>query len=357
MKTTSPLMAAAAVLYLGSTPAGAAGYTQSALTVDAGSGAPHADSLMVNPWGLSRPDSRFKGENYWWTANRGTGTTTLYDAAGASPPLTVTIPSRTGVGAGSPTGTVDFNNDFVFVTEDGAITSWLSHDKPAGAAALSAGMRAHPDSNTNCGRCHVTTAAVKHRNADASYSGVTVAKLNGNATLYAANSASGAIELYDANYAAVTLPAGAFTDPTIPASFTPNNVQTAGGRVWVVYSDGDTGYVDGYAPDGTLKVRLEQGAWFSDPWGVALAPRNFGSYGNALLIGNTGSGTIAAFNPANGKFLGYLQDSSGKPLANPGLWALSFGNGNKNSGPTNVLYITVGTSDFQHGLFAAVAPN
>jgi hypothetical protein len=55
------------------------------------------------------------------------------------------------------------------------------------------------------------------------------------------------------------------------------------------------------------------------PWGVALAPQDFGFFSHDLLIGNRFGGTIAAFDPISGHFLGLLLDASGSPIAISGL--------------------------------------
>jgi uncharacterized protein (TIGR03118 family) len=63
----------------------------------------------------------------------------------------------------------------------------------------------------------------------------------------------------------------------------------------------------------------------NDPWGIALAPSDFGAFSDRLLIGNFGDGTIQAFNVVSGDFEGTLLDASGQALAVDGLWALGFG--------------------------------
>src|SRR5205085_1422655 len=76
------------------------------------------------------------------------------------------------------------------------------------------------------------------------------------------------------------------------------------------------------------------------PWGLALAPSTFGPHGGGLLGGNFGSGTIMTFDD-NGHFDGFLEAVSGKPIANNGLWALTFGSGNR-GGLAGTLDLTAG---------------
>jgi hypothetical protein len=51
-------------------------------------------------------------------------------------------------------------------------------------------------------------------------------------------------------------------------------------------------YVDIFSSDGQLLQRLEHGDWLNAPWGVALAPLDFGLFSRDLLIGQfAGGGT------------------------------------------------------------------
>ena len=91
--------------------------------------------------------------------------------------------------------------------------------------------------------------------------------------------------------------------------------------------------------------------------GIALAPADFGTFSNDLLIGNFGDGRIQAFNPAailgNGQYqrAGILHSADGPPLRIDGLWALSFGKGVAANGNANSLYFTAGPDQEQGGAF------
>ena len=276
------------------------------------------DSRLVNPWGLSRPSKSSLKENEWWTSDQVTGLSTLYYANGTIVGLQVAIPPASGSGPGSPTGTAfnPNNHDFAFVTLDGTISNWSAAAKPA-------------QPGKSCAECHVTTATIMVNNsAGASYQGLTIAKnaTSGAQTYYAAN-ANGGIEAYDAtSFAPVTLPPGAFTDKKVPKTYSPAGIQAIGSKVYVTYNaiaGGGTGYVDAYNTNGKLLLRLEQG-WFNQPWGVALAPANFGQFSGMLLVGNTGSGWIGAYNPTTGAFQGFLTNG-GQDVTLPGLggWSLA----------------------------------
>jgi|SRR5579871_153320 len=334
-------------------------YTMKFLVSDLAGVATTQDTRLVNPWGLSRPANASLSENEWWAADNLTGVSTLYDANGTITPLAVTIPSATGTGTGSPTGTVAVGGNFYFVTLDGTISEWLATTLP------SAPGTPHPSAAAGtCDSCHVTTATVRVNNSSslASYSGITVALHNSKPTLYVANGwAAGAVEAYDAStFARISLPSGAFTDSMIPAGYVPNGIQAIGNKIYVAFapnSNAAVGAVDAFDTNGNLLLRMQNGVWFNQPWGIAQAPSNFGFFSNALLVGNTGSGTIMAFSPTTGTFLGVLHNSSGKPIALPGLWGISFGNGNTQSGPTNTLYFNTGLKNTNHGIFGAITAN
>ncbi len=300
-------------------------YTQTNLISDLSTMAPVTDSHLKNPWGLSRTSS-----SYWWVSDNATGVSTLYGGTGFVDPLVVTIPTATGTGTGSPTGTVAVGTKFVFVTLDGTISEWSS-----GTSAV---------------------IKVNHSTSHAVYTGVTVATNGTVATLYVANS-NGGVETYNAGtFAPITLAAGAFTDTTIPAGYTPYGIQRIGTKIFVTYSNGVGGYVDGFSTGGALSLRLQHKG-FSQPWGVAQAPANWGPFGHALLVGNVGTGWIGVYNPTTGAFVNFLKDSSGQDIAIPGLWALFFGGGGAFNGPTTSLYFAAGVNGYADGLFGTITPN
>jgi uncharacterized protein (TIGR03118 family) len=119
---------------------------------------------------------------------------------------------------------------------------------------------------------------------------------------------------------------------------------------------GSRGFVNGFDSNGKLKVRLGTGS-FSEPWGIAQAPANFGAFSNMLLVGNTTSGMIGAYIPTTGAFQGFLQDATGSPIVIPGLWGISFGNGSTKAGPINVLYYAAGGPDETAGVFGEISAN
>jgi len=300
------------------------------------------DANLINPWGLSRPVKSSLPENEWWASDQMTGVSTLYDANGTIKPLIITIPPASGSGKGSPTGTAFNANNFAFVTTDGTVQNWFAGTKPA-------------KPGTQCAECHTTTAVIMVNNAakKASYTGMTVASN----TYFVANS-TGGVEAYNANtFAPVTLNSGAFVDPNIPTSYTPFGIQAIGSDIYVTFynSTAGGGYVDAFDPAGKLLLSLAHGQ-FSEPWGVVKAPANFGAFSGAILVGNTASGKIGAYNATSGKLEGFMKTSTGSTIVIPGLWGLSFGNGSADSGPTTTLYYNAG-GNYLMGTFGAVTFN
>lgn len=313
------------------------------------------DGHLINPWGISRAANKNVSENQWWVSDQVTGLSTLYEANGTIAGLTVKIPPAGATGTGSPTGTAAINLsktnvNFAYATLDGTISYWDSQTPPV-------------KPGKSCTQCHVTTATIEVNNslAGASYQGLTIAKnaTSGATTYYAAN-ANGGVEAYDAtSWAPVTLPPGAFTDAKIPKTYSPAGIQAIGSKIYVTYNaiaGGGTGYVDAYSTTGKLLLRLQNG-WFNQPWGVALAPANFGAFSGMILVGNTGSGWIGAYNATTGKFQEFMETSTGADITLPGLWGIQFGNGSTETGPANVLYFAAGGPNLTTGVFGAITAN
>jgi uncharacterized protein (TIGR03118 family) len=139
-------------------------------------------------------------------------------------------------------------------------------------------------------------------------------------------------------------------------------VQAVGGLIYVTYAipgvDADeaplgSGFVNVFNPDGSFVRRIESDQ-FASPWGVVLAPDDFGEFSNALLIGNFNDefGFINAFDPATAEFLGTMLNVDGDPLIIPYLWALVFGNGDLSD--ADDLYFAAGIGDELHGLFGEI---
>jgi uncharacterized protein (TIGR03118 family) len=197
--------------------------------------------------------------------------------------------------------------------------------------------------------------------------------VGGSIHLYAANFGKGRVDVFDNAFHPVKLDDGGFRDEELPDHYVPFNVQAIGNDIVVTYAlkepgqeletDGPgMGRVNIYSSSGRLLRRLEHGSWLNAPWGVALAPTDFGRYSHDLLIaqfagaGSTqSSGTIAAYDLVTGRFDGPLEDAMGAPIAINGIWALSTGNastGNYDAAsvPAAEIYFTAGPDNHNGGL-------
>lgn len=292
------------------------------------------DPDLVNSWGIVASSS----SPFWLGAN-GSGKSLVYTGAGIkNAGLVVSIPGDgtvTGV-AFNGGGLTNFNGDvFLFASEDGTFSGWR------GALGTSAETLGTGDSGKV-------------------YKGLSDANMGGNEYAYLANFKSGKIDVLKGNGAAPDL-AGTFTDPNLPAGYAPFNVMNLGNSVYVTYavtSGGKddvpgpgNGIVDKFDLQGNFVARLvSPGNQLDSPWGLALAPSNFGDVGGDLLVGNFGNGQINAFDPTTGAFVETLTDLNGNPLVIDGLWGLAFGNGG-NAGPANTLFFTAGPDEENGGLF------
>ncbi|MGD1071557.1 MAG: TIGR03118 family protein [Bryobacteraceae bacterium] len=234
---------------------------------------------------------------------------------------------------------------FIFATDDGTISAWN-------------------------GSVVASTAVITVDNSakKAVYKGLAIGTSANGPTLYGANFRSGKIDVFNSVWAPATL-AGTFTDPSVPAGFAPFNITSLGGKLYVTYAKQDSnqyldvagagnGYVAAFDFNGNLLTHLISGGALNSPWGVAIAPANWGAFGGALLVGNFGDGKINAFNATSGALLGTLMNASGTPIVNAGLWALIFGNG-KSGGDINTLYFSAGVPDGSNamvGLLGSIAP-
>ncbi len=327
-------------------------YLQHNLVSDGFVPADNNDPKLVNGWGVA-----FNPFGPVWVAANGSGNALLFDGTGKPQSLVVKIPSSANnPGTGVPTGIV-FNGStgfvvskgsasgparFLFATEDGVIAGWAPNVDATNAIRVVDNFTA--------------TGAV--------YKGLTLSAGGSGSLLYAADFHNNRIDVFDSSFKRVTLAAGAFTDPAIPAGFAPFNVQAINGDIYVTYAKQDAarhddvagrglGYVDVYDPNGTLIARVASQGELNAPWGMTLAPAGFGKFGNHLLVGNFGDGTINAYDLVSGKFAGTLKGSNGQAITIDGLWGLAFGSGFA-SQPVDTLFFAAGPDDEKHGLYGRI---
>jgi len=357
----APMILAALPLTFLAGSASAQHYTQVNLVSNQTGQAAKTDTNLVNGWGIAR-----SATSPWWVSDNGTGKSTLYNAAGVPNPLVVTVP-------GAPTGVI-FNGTssfvipglgaarFIFASEDGTISAW------------------------NGG----TQATVVITTAGAVYKGLTMAMVDGNPRLYAADFHGGHIDVFDANFQRVTTGKGdddnkgkgndnnqgnnngqgnnnSFFSGK-PRGFSPFNIQNIGDTLFVAFAKKEAGgddevqgpgqgLIGAFTPAGKLIQWFEHVNDLNAPWGLAMAPSEFGTFSHHLLVGQFGSGEILAFNSTSGAYAGKLLQpvaAGGQPIAIDGLWGIGFGSGAANSGPLTTLFFAAGPNSESNGLFGSL---
>jgi uncharacterized protein (TIGR03118 family) len=348
---------ATATLYAGTWRA-EADFIQTNLVSDLPGLASLTDPKLVNPWGMSHTAT-----SPIWTSNQGTDTATLFavtptlmKVAPAGTDGNIAIPPPQAQGGLGPTGQVANTNTssfpvsvasggdgasahFIFATLNGTISAW-----DAGQTAFT----------------QVTTAG-------ASYTGLAINQAQ--TRLYAANGAgSGSIDVFNSSFTPVNLGSGAFaTPPQVPTGFVPFNVQNINGNVYVTYAPpGRTaqttatpgmGAVAIFDENGNFQRMAAVGGPLAAPWGLALAPADFGPFGGDLLVGNFSFSLMAndidVFD-SNGNFVGTIPINVGVGNTKGGLWSLGFGTGLGMNGSPDTLFFTDGIDGEMHGLLGAL---
>lgn len=334
-------------------------YSQTNLVSDLPGVALVEDRKLINPWGVAvGPSSPF------WVVDNKVDQATLYrgDVFGSplAPDLTlpsVAIPNvPTIVPAPSqPTGVVaNTTNDFlvsaspsspaapaqfIFATLNGGINAW--HPGLGSAAIVVKFVSGH------------------------SYTGLTLGANQSGNLLYVADFANGKIDVFDKDFNPTSV-AGNFADATVPANFHPFNIQNLRGALYVSYAEfthvgNNFGYVRKFDMNGVRDSAFTaNNGPLASPWGMAIAPPDFGPFSNLLVVGNFRSlgvhnPSINVFNAATGLLIGHMSNGSGAALEIDKLRALVFGNGT-NGGDPNTLYFSAGLYSQNHGLFGSLKP-
>lgn len=327
-------------------------YALSRLVSDGTVAAAATDSRLKDPRGLAALT-----DGSIWAANNLDHKATAYDGTGRLQPLVVNIPAGvrgvgtvTGVVASSSNsdlvvtnGTTSGNARLLFATESGTISGW------------SPGV-------------HVSNAILAFDDAtdSAVYKGLAIASNGGASFLYAADFHNNRIDVFNGNFARVTA-SGGFTDLNLPPGYAPSNIQAVsigGSPVLVVtYARQDAmaasevagaglGLVNTFDLNGNLLKRLiPMGGPLNAPWGIAVAPANFGTLSGALLIGNSGDGRINGFDVNTGAYIHALGDASGSAIVIERLRGIQFGNGAANL-PGSTLFVAAGVNGGQGGLLS-----
>jgi uncharacterized protein (TIGR03118 family) len=317
-----------------------ASYQQTNLVSNTLHTAAHFQRSLVTPWGIAVSPAGFG------IVNNGIGSFATYDATGdqlslavrvAGPPQLAANPGPSAI-VYNPTGTFiprdsGLPSPFLFATVDGTISGQYA--------------------DTNGNILETTLLAVDQSTHGAVYTGLAILTPNCCAPFLAVANFKGAfVETYTDFFAPLGIP-GAFIDKNLPAGYAPFKLQVIGGEVFVTYAlqnaarngpvaGPGNGIVDIYELDGSFVRRFVSNGQLNAPWGIAKASAQFGPFSNDILIANFGDGTINAFNPITGAFVGKIKNAAGSAIVNPGLRGIVFGG--SGSGDPNTLYFTSGAS-------------
>jgi len=325
-------------------------YRQTNLTSNLPNVANNISLQLVNPWGIA-----FLPGQPFLIADNAVGHASSHDATGIGVvPGGFTLPNADQTGFDTPTGIVadqnsSFGNSglikpFILVTDQGTVFTWgpdARGDLPAAG-----------------------TLVINSASTGSVYKGVAILSSSLTAPVLAVTDFHGGfIDTFLPGFSPVALP-GSFTDPNLPLGYAPFGIQVIGRQVFVTYAVQDTakrdpvfatgnGIVDIFDMDGNFVRRFATGGSLNAPWAVAQASASFGPFSNDILIGNAGDGTISAFDPTTGHFIGKLSDGDGKELTEIGLHGLVF----RADGfaDANTLYFTSQVSSRRDGLFGAIA--
>jgi uncharacterized protein (TIGR03118 family) len=332
------------------------GYSSTQLVANNSGIARSSDPALINPWGIA-----FPANHAAVVANNQSNTSTSYDGTGVaqSPgsgtnPLAVQLPAGAGGAPFNPTAVVvapagmmvtaagkSGPAQLIYAGESGMIAAWAPTVDPANAIVVYADK------------------------SGAVYKSLAVA---GN-HLYAADFHNNKIDVFDLT---LTKQSGfPFIDPALPAGYAPHGLYVLLDygtiRVYVAYAmqlapanhdaaaGAGLGIVDVFQPDGSFSQRLASGGTLNAPGAMAVPPVTafaiFGTFTNALLVANTGDGTINGFDWYTGASVGALSDASGTPLRVAGLHSIAMGNHYANQ-PDFTLFYTAGANNA--GLFGRI---
>ncbi len=373
-------------LWLAGCGGGANAYVQTNLVANSAAYSPQiVEPNLINAWGIAiRPSGQ--GGHFWVT---GMGTSFEYVGDVFGQPLqtdelkTVALPSS-GTNVGNGNGVV-FNEGqqfvitqqhangfitaparFIFVSDNGVLSAWTERKLPNGKFDWPS----------------QAITVVDEGEEGSSFFGLAISPAQDQ--LFVADFGANPLprlRIFNAQF--VEEPLGhRFKNPFIKdgifkvGDFAPFNVQclSINGRssVFVTYvstqEDPDKpgqllageelagpgrGRLAEYTAQGELVAVWGDCGMLNGPWGVVVAPDNFGPFSNQLLVSNFSDGTILGFDTTTKLATDFMKDEKGQVLKIEGLWNLIFGNG-QSLGDTNALYFAAGPNNEADGLFGSL---
>jgi len=328
----------------------------------AGVGARATDPNLSDPWGFV-----LSGTHAAVVASRKSSISTSYDGAGRAPPVSDRLRVRLPFAAGSATGGVA---DVVGNPGDEFIVSKGGKSAPARLIyASTKGVIAAWSPEVDEADASVMYVASE----PVAYTGLAIASSStpGESRLYAADFRNSRVEVFDSSFRRQTpTPTRfAFTEPTLPASYAPFGIAVIDDLIYVAYAPRPVpftrepvtgagyGLIDVFTLRGDLITRLiSWGGPLNAPWAMVPAPADAAlPFGRALLVGNTGDGTVYAFDLESGAELGPLTEESGGLLVIPRLHGLRFGNDYAGQ-PRSTLFFSAGADTRALGWYGRLDP-
>jgi hypothetical protein len=181
--------------------------------------ADQTDPNLVNPRGMAS-----SATGPLWISNNHSGSTTVYN--GQRPALSRRKPSN---------------------CPDSRVNGWKSAAAPTSQVFNSTPAFVLSGWNTSAGASAVIM--VDNSASGAVYKGIALGHTGSGPLLYASNFSAGTIDVLDGNFSRVNLQ-GSFTDPDLPPSFAPFNIQNIGNRLYVAYARQDGARRDGVSGQG-----------------------------------------------------------------------------------------------------------
>lgn len=331
------------------------------------------DPLVQNAWGLSLRGAGLGG--HWWVSNANTASVTTYVGDVGGTPIfqdslevvfTPTEPGRDAEPAGQffNTHPSDFEVTMPLIFED-PDSEMITGPAKFLVAGLGGELWAWTETEGGAKR-PTHYQVVDDKFGEAMFFGMTGSNLESDNLLYGADfDLTPGIHVWDNEFNDMTSTIAGFANPPGFDNYAPFNIEQLDGSLYIAYAkqssnegEEETGLGLGGLAQFDLNGNLIKvwqtpetpGNLLDAPWGMAIAPSDFGKFSNALLVGNFGDGRIVGYDQTTMESLGYLEDSQGNPVEIDGLWDIAFGNG-ASLGEANHLYFAAGPNEEVNGIF------
>jgi uncharacterized protein (TIGR03118 family) len=297
--------------------------------------AKHRDKALLDGWGVA-----YAPRGPFWVGDSNSGVSTYYTGKGKKVGE-ITVPGGLPGFPSQPTGVIynstsDFQISengntapalFLFASFDGTISGWNPEVDPSASVIMINDVEQYTW-----------------------FTGLAIGNYQGANYLYGVDTTYAIVRIYDASFKEVTF----FQDKKLKG-YIPFNVQIINNQLWILfYTVDNKGAVEIFDLAGNFVKHFSRDKHLKQPWGVAVAPKNFGPFSNDLLVANFGDGCINAFDIKTGKYLGQLKDNNNKVISIDGLWGITFGDGGGQNGYSNQLFFAAGPNDEKNGLFGVI---